>query len=110
MERITNWDQLSEREQDVARRRIAKRNKARLALLQQTQNVDAANIAGDESSPSLPTTQSTAEAAGPPSPDSRVVAVFGSGKFGTAMAIVMVGCTCLPPYLLCVSAAAHTLT
>jgi len=33
LSRITNWDALSEREREVAKRRIAKRNKERLAAL-----------------------------------------------------------------------------
>lgn len=33
LSRITNWDALSEREQEVAKRRIAKRNKERLDAL-----------------------------------------------------------------------------
>ena len=33
LSRITNWDALSERERDVARRRVAKRNAERLAVL-----------------------------------------------------------------------------
>ena len=33
LSRITNWDALSEREREVAKRRIAKRNKERLDAL-----------------------------------------------------------------------------
>ncbi|XRB03778.1 hypothetical protein NFJ02_18g31330 [Pycnococcus provasolii] len=38
LSRIANWNELSEREQAVALRRIAKRNRERLAALQATKN------------------------------------------------------------------------
>ena len=36
--RITNWEALSEHERDVARRRVAKRNAERLAVLKAAAN------------------------------------------------------------------------
>eukprot|EP00035_Acanthoeca_spectabilis_P029961 m.7148 g.7148 ORF g.7148 m.7148 type:complete len:532 (+) comp3918_c0_seq2:277-1872(+) len=153
LERISNWNTLTDREQQVARRRIAKRNIERLAVLRgeatatiaaktnpaPTANTPAGAANGvnaeatgggkgavaaaeasaravergpERSAASAPATvagvralspevgrlaEMRAETATPPSgsaspnlpPDPRVVAVLGSGKFGTAMAVVM---------------------
>ena len=46
LSRITNWEQMSEREREVARRRIAKRNKERLDALRA--DADGTGTATDE--------------------------------------------------------------
>lgn len=45
LSRITNWEQMSEREREVARRRIARRNKERLDALRADGDGDGAGTA-----------------------------------------------------------------
>ena len=51
--RITNWDQLSESERNVALRRIAQRNKQRIDALVAAQQEEGKEAEGDETKSSI---------------------------------------------------------
>ena len=51
LRRITNWAEMTEREQSITRRRITKRNRERLATLRAAQATETADVAPDVAPP-----------------------------------------------------------